>query len=68
MKSKVKNLMKDKGITLRELMQLTGLANKTVLAARSDRDIRSCRLVTLEKIAQGLDCRIKDLFEEEKDV
>lgn len=65
MKSYVKEIMKKKGITLRQLMAETGLANKTVLNARDDIKILTCGLGTLETIARALGVSVKDLFEEE---
>jgi DNA-binding Xre family transcriptional regulator len=66
MRSNIKVLMENRGITLRGLMAETGLANKTVLNARADEKIETCTLRTLRKIAQALDCGVKDLFEEEE--
>ncbi len=63
--SHVKQLMEEKGFTVRGLMAVTGFANKTVLNARSHEKIETCTLRTLGKIAQALDCRVKDLFTEE---
>ena len=64
MKSNIKTLMENQGMTLRGLMAETGLANKTVLNARAHDRIENCTLRTLRKIAQALGCQVKDLFEE----
>ncbi len=62
--SNVKKLMESKDVTVRELMSKTGLANKTVLNSRSNEKIEHCTLKTLNKVAQALDCQVKDLFTE----
>ena len=62
--SNVKRLMEDKGVTIRAMVEQTGLADVTILRARK-KQISQCRLYTLEIIAQCLGCKIKDLFEEE---
>lgn len=65
MKSKVKILMKERGVTVRKLREEHGLNFQTVTNAGDDRKIRKCQLGTLEKIAHALGCRVKDLFDEE---
>ena len=62
--SNIKMMMKDQGITIRDLMGRTSLSNETILRARSEK-IRLCRLETLETIAAALGVGTKDLFEEE---
>lgn len=62
--SKVKTLMDEKGMTIRALVSLSGLSDKTILRARSERIIE-CRLYTLQSIAKFLGCTVKDLFDEE---
>lgn len=61
--SKVKQLMDEKRITVRALMQMTGLSNLTVVRARDSRIVK-CRLETLEVIARALGVRVTDLFSE----
>lgn len=61
--SKVKTVMKNKRMTVRRLMELSGLSNETILRARKAQ-IAQCRLETLEAIAKCLGCQIKDLFDE----
>lgn len=63
-RSNIKWLMERKGITLRNLMEQTGLANETILRARGEL-ITKCRLETLESIAKCLGCKTKDLYEED---
>jgi DNA-binding Xre family transcriptional regulator len=68
MKSNIKNIMENNGVTLRELMSRTGLANKTVLHARSHEKIETCTLRTLAKIASALGVSTKDLYEDAQDM
>lgn len=63
--SNIKKLMENKGITLRDLMEKTGLSNETILRARGDK-ILKCRLETLVAIAAALGCGVKTLFDEKK--
>jgi DNA-binding Xre family transcriptional regulator len=62
--SKVKEIMEKQGMTIRAMVERTGLADVTILRARKNQ-IAQCRLSTLETIARCLNCRIKDLFEED---
>ena len=63
--SKVREAMKGKGITIRDLVAETGLSSKTVNKARQDEGISECRLSTLGRIATALDVPVKDLFDGE---
>jgi len=65
-KSKIKELMENKGVTYTALEQRTGLSSQTITRARGEM-IRECRLSTLEAIAKVLDVRIADLFEEDRE-
>jgi len=60
---KVKEVMDDKGISIRDVATATGLSTCTIHRARG-KMIGRCTLDTLATIAQALDCRVKDLFEE----
>ena len=62
--SKVKEAMKSKGTTIRDLVAETGLSSKTINKARQDEGISECRLSTLGRIAQALEVKTKDLYEE----
>ena len=59
--SRVKTIMKDRGIAIRKLVLETGLSSGTVHRARGDL-IEKCTLNTLEKIADVLGVGVKDLF------
>jgi len=63
-KSNVKQLMEEKEVTVRRLMELTGLADGTILRARG-KLIAKCSLETLASIAAALGVGVKDLFSEE---
>ena len=79
MKSHVKAIMKAKGMTIRAMMEATGLANKTILGARRNSDdfemglakeddptICSCTVGTLSKIAGALGVSAHDLFDDDQ--
>ena len=61
--SNVKKIMEEKRVTIRAMIEKTGLADVTILRARRGR-IAQCKLETLETIANYLNCKIKDLFDE----
>ena len=63
-KSNVRDIMEAKGFTLRKLEDKTGLNHVTILHARSNEKIQSCRLNTLQIIAGALEVAVKDLFDE----
>lgn len=62
-KSNIKKLMEEKGITYAVIEKATGFSSQTITRARGEM-IRECRLSTLEAIAKALGVRICDLFEE----
>ena len=59
--SNVKDIMEKKGVTLKQMVRDTGLAEMTLIRARREQ-IGACRLDTLLLIAEYLDCQIEDLF------
>lgn len=63
-KSNVKQLMENSGLSVRKLATLTGLALGTIDRARGDL-ILKCSLETLQTIARACGCRVKDLFTED---
>ncbi len=65
--SNLKCLMSQKKITISRLAEESRLSPDTIARIRRSKKIGECKLNTLEKIAKVLNCRIKDLFEEEKD-
>ena len=62
--SNLKKLMEEKGITLKRMVEDTGLAEMTLIRARRDQ-ITQCQLCTLEVMAKYLGCKTKDLYEED---
>ena len=60
-KSRIKELMEEKGITYTMLEDVTGLSSQTITRARGDLIIE-CRLSTLETIARALEVNISELF------
>ncbi|MGE4440420.1 MAG: helix-turn-helix domain-containing protein [Desulfomicrobium sp.] len=65
--SNVRQIMEEKGFTIRALEEKTKLAQVTILRARTHEKIGLCNLKTLVIIARALDVRVHDLFEDEPD-
>ena len=65
MKSRVKEVLNEKGITVRELMKLTGLSSATIHRAKTDSLFTACTLETFISIARACGCQVKDLFTED---
>lgn len=63
-KSTLKALMEERGLTIMKMAERTGLATETISRARDDR-IGACTLNTLGTLAGALGCRIVDLFSED---
>ena len=63
--SNLKNLMKEKKITMKQLEDMTGMSPSTINKARQDDGIAECRLSTLGRIATALGVPIKKLFDGE---
>ena len=59
--SNLKYLMEKRGITLKRMVEDTGLAEMTLIRARCEQIVR-CRLDTLLIMAEYLGCRVEDLF------
>ncbi|MBR5883032.1 MAG: helix-turn-helix transcriptional regulator [Mailhella sp.] len=62
--SNLSEIMIDKKMTYEELQYRSKVAPDTVARARDER-IASCKLLTLEKLAQALDVHICQLFQYE---
>ena len=62
--SNVKVLMKKKKITIRDMVETTGLSSKTIDKARQDSGISECRLSTLARIGGSLGVKTKRLYDE----
>ena len=65
LRSNLKLLMEQRGITLRQMVEDTGLAEMTLIRARRGQ-IGACRLDTLVSIASYLGCTVNDLFSQEE--
>lgn len=63
-KSKVKEIMKAKKVTMREMADKSGVSVVTLNKARQDEGIAECRLSTLGKISSALGVKAKRLFDE----
>ena len=62
--SNVQKIMEEKMISIRKMVQDTGISNMTILRARRS-GINQCRLYTLEIMAEYFGCKTKDLYEED---
>ena len=62
--SRVKEIMKKKRVTVRDMVSATGLSSATTNRARQDEGISECRLSTLARIGGALGVRTKRLYEE----
>ena len=62
-RSNIRQLMEERKITIRVLLDEIGISSQTINRARGPL-IRECRLSTLEAIAGALDVKVKDLFDE----
>lgn len=60
---KVKEVMEQNGVTIRQLAGMTGLSSGTLHRARGDQ-FTKCTLETLATIAGALGVKVKALFEE----
>lgn len=65
--SRIDEIMKEKNVAARDIVQRTHLSADTVGRARNE-NIRKCRLYTLELIAEFLGVNTKDLYEEIPDI
>jgi len=63
LKGKVKEVMEQKGVTIRQLTGMTGLSSGTLHRARG-KQFTKCTLDTLDTLAAALGVKVKDLFEE----
>ena len=62
--SKIKELMKNKKITMRDLAEQSGVSVVTLNKARQDEGIAECRLSTLAKIGSAFGVKTKRLYDE----
>jgi DNA-binding Xre family transcriptional regulator len=62
--SNIKEIMGNKKVSIRKLVETTGLSSKTITKARQDSGISECRLSTLGRIAASLGVKTKRLYGE----
>lgn len=63
MKILLKNIMRTKKLTARQVERMTGVSKSTINRITADQLMP--RIDTLEEIAKGLNIRISDLYESE---
>lgn len=63
MKSNVKRLMDDKSYTVSKVAERANLSQDVIWKAKNH--IEFCTIRSLQKIANVLGCKVKDLFEED---
>ncbi len=63
-KSRLREAMEARNISIRKLSMAADVAIITILAARKDDGMARMSMSTLSRLASALDCRISDLFEE----
>ena len=56
--------MKKKNVTVRSMVEATGLSSATINRARHDDGIAECRLATLARIGGALGVKTKRLYDE----
>lgn len=65
-KSRLREFMNIRGLSLSDMERLTGLARTTIVKATKDGEagVDSCNLTTLKKLATAVGMRPKDLFDD----
>ena len=66
MRSRLREFMAAKGLSLSDMKELTGLARTTLIRASRDGEdgIDCCTLKTLKKLAEAVGMRPKDIFDD----
>lgn len=64
LRSRIDDLLWEKRLRPSEFIKRSGVPQRTLLRARKDQSLPSCKLETLETIAKHLGVKVKDLFEE----
>jgi transcriptional regulator with XRE-family HTH domain len=59
--SKLPDIMKEQGVTVDQLIDLTGLSKQTVIRLRRE-EILYAKYETLQKVARALGVKVDDLF------
>jgi len=59
--SRLPDIMSEQGVTVGQLIELTGLSKQTIIRLRREQ-ILTAKFETLQKVAQTLGVRVDDLF------
>lgn len=62
--SRLKEIMEMKGVSVRRLEALSGVANPTITKARRNDGMALLSIRVLAQLAAALDCSVKDLFDD----
>ena len=63
-KSNIRDLMNKKDMTVRDMVEKTGMSSRTIQRAVKDDSIETCELGTLAQIGAALGVKTKRLYEE----
>ena len=63
-KSNIRDLMNKKDMTVRAMVEKTGMSSRTIQRAVKDDSIETCELGTLARIGAALGVKTKRLYEE----
>lgn len=63
-KSRLKEVMEDRGFSVRRLESASGVANPTITKARKDEGMALMSIRVLSHLADALGCSVKDLFDD----
>lgn len=63
-KSNIRDLMNKKDMTVRDMVEKTGMSSRTIQRAVKDGSIETCELGTLARIGAALGVKTKRLYEE----
>ena len=63
-KSNIRDLMNKKDMTVRDMVEKTGMSSRTIQRAVKDDSIETCELGTLARIGAALGVKTKWLYEE----
>ncbi len=58
--------MENRKVTILELSRIAHISPDTISRMRKTIQINECKLGSLEKVAKALNCKVKDLFIEER--
>lgn len=65
----LKEIRKSKGLSRRELAELSGVHEQTIRFLEQEiNDPHDAKISTLTKLARALHCKVRDFYPEEKDI